>query len=159
MTGMLVVNGRNAAQSVEALGMRCNPDEVPDPLDDRKCEYFAGMAHVSGEAPVLGRDDVSIGEAIAVRLTGLFALAVGGGNVYGIVAPLSPVEPAAWFSGPVSELSVTAHGSEGMLRKRPRELVIAGDQWQVTISDIAALFRSSGRYQTGQAKKLHELLA
>jgi hypothetical protein len=161
MAGLRFVNGRGVNRRLDDLSMECNRQELPFPLDDERCRYFTGVGTVRGDAPVIDPDGSVVTTSTLMDLVGLCTVAFGKNVLYGIVAPDSELEPAAWFTADIAEVEVTSEGTEGGFRKRPKIVQLGHELWRVKLAGVSALYVGSNgvprNYQTGQSRKLVEL--
>jgi hypothetical protein len=167
MDGTALVDARSAARQLQALEMKCDGKEIPEALDGEKptgwwiaseCT-FAGAAAPAGETGTLEPKK-------GIVLKGPAAMAVFDDRVIGILSPGSGAESALWWSWPLAGTGVEGHGTQGMFKKRPSKLRIDhngradgdGDGDSIVLGGVARLFRSSGRYQSGQESSLLKAL-
>lgn len=160
-----LVEARDSVRQLQALAMKCDGKEIPEALDGTKptgwwiaseCT-FAGAAAPAGETGTPGpKKDIV--------LKGPAAMAVFEDRVIGILGPRSEAEPALWWSWRLASTGVEGHGTQGMFKKRPSKLRIDhdggadGDGDSIVLGGVAQLFRSSGRYQSGQESSLLKAL-
>ena len=144
----ILVEARGAARRIEALAMRCNSKEIPDPLGDEKPVgwWIAGTCTISGSASAGTPDGVTV----PINMQGTVALAVMPDRLLGIFSTNSPTEPAIWFSWPTSQLHIETAGSQGVFKKRPVQITVRGQNATLTLSDVNRLYRNSNSYQSGQ---------
>ena len=86
-------------------------------------------------------------------LQGRCCITVHDGTAFGIV-PANGTGTATYFSVPVSELSVETEGSQGMLKKRPTQVRLQADGFQLKLSDVDKLLLNMEKYQSGQENSL-----
>ncbi len=55
---------------------------------------------------------------------------------------------------PPTELNVRGIGSQGLLRKRPTELVLSAPDWELHATEVSMLLRHSGSYKAGEEGSL-----
>ena len=165
MDGTVLVDARGAARKVGSLGMKCDGKEIPEPLDDSEpvgwwlagdCT-FAGLLLPGGETDTLG--DPTEG-----TMKGQAALAIGDGRVIGIMSPMSQAAAALWWSWPLLATEVSAVGTLGVFKKRPRVIRldrnggIDSDGDTLVLKIVSKLYRTAGRFQSGQEASLFEAL-
>jgi hypothetical protein len=155
----VMVNHRGEAAQMPKFGMRCNAQEIPEPMSTAKplgwwialAGSFAGSVGVESD----GSDRAQvrpIESAVSV------AVAVTRDRVLGICKPDSRHDPAVWFAASIPPLTVNSFGSQGILRKRPTEIRLGCDDWNVTLSGVSRYFSHSKSHQTGQEASLLKAL-
>lgn len=146
--GTILVDARGAARRIEALAMRCDAKEIPDPLGDEKPIgwWIAGVCTFSGSASA-GTPD---GSTTPVSMQGTVALVVMPGRLMGIFSTHSNADPAIWFSWSIPSLHVETAGSQGMFKKRPTHITVNAPGAVLVMSQVNRLFRSSNSFQSGQ---------
>jgi hypothetical protein len=153
-TDIILVTGRSSERTIEALDMKCDAHEIPDSPDGAKADgYWLCLATMKGTAPSLTQGELTDG-AEEFASTGTAALALVKGRLLGILGPSSPTEQAVWFTRPPAELSVRGIGSQGLLRKRPTELVLTAPDWELHATEVSMLLRHSGSYKAGEEGSL-----
>jgi hypothetical protein len=155
-----LVGARGSARALGPLGMKCDAKEIPEFLNGTKpagwwlfvrCQ-FDGQAAGSGETGALGdpRDTACAGTA---------AVAVGGGQLIGILGPNDRAQAALWWSWELNSLQVDATGSQGVFKKRPTDIVITAADGTLAVKEVSRLYRNSGNYQSGQEASLLKALS
>jgi hypothetical protein len=153
-TDIILVTGRSNERTIEELDMRCDAHEIPDSPDGSKADgYWLCLATMKGKAPSLTQGEVSADSA-EFSSTGTAALTLVKGRLLGILGPSSPTEHAVWFTRPPTELNVQGIGSQGLLRKRPTELVLSAPDWELHATEVSMLLRHSGSYKAGEEGSL-----
>jgi hypothetical protein len=150
--GTILVDARGAARRIEALGMRCDAKEIPDPLGSEKPTgwWISGECTVSGSASKGALD----GETTPVNMRGTVALAVVAGRLLGIFSTNSKADPALWLSWSISALHIETAGSQGMFKKRPSRITVKGPDSVLVMSHVGRLYRNTNRLQQGQEGSL-----
>jgi hypothetical protein len=166
MEGTVLVDGRGAARVVASLAMKCDAKEIPEAADGSAPEgwwiaadcTFGGRLRPRGETGTLG-------EPADGMMEGQAAVAVFADRIIGIMSPTAKAAPAVWWSWPLTTTKVSASGSEGLLKKRPTALrldrnggVEADDGDSIVLKAVSRLYRSSGRFQSGQSASLLKAL-
>jgi hypothetical protein len=165
MDGTALMDARNAARQLQALEMKCDGKEIPEALDGAKPIgwWIASECTFGGEV-ASGRETGTLGQKKDIVMKGPAALAVFEERVIGILSPDSGAEPALWWSWPLTSTAVEGHGTQGAFKKRPSKLRLdrgggaEGDGDSIVLGGVARLYRSSGRYQTGQEGSLLKAL-
>lgn len=146
--GTILIDARGAARRVEALEMRGDAKEIPDPLGNEKPIgwWIVGVCTMSGSARVGALDGVST----PVNMQGTAALAIVQGRLLGIFSTNSKADPAVWFSWSIPSLHIEAAGSQGLFKKRPTQITVSGPDATLVLSQVNRLYRNSNSYQSGQ---------
>lgn len=154
--GTIIVDARGAARRMEALGMRCDAKEIPDPIGDEKPTgwWIVGLCVISGMA----NKDTLDGDATPFKMQGTAALAVTEGRLLGIGSTNSKADPAVWFSWSLPSLRIETEGSQGVFKKRPTIITVQGPGAFIVMRDVNCLYRNINRYQSGQENSLLKAL-
>ncbi len=157
MEGTVLVDGRNAARKLEALGVHCDAKEIPElPGGERPAGWWIlASTEFQGEATPQG----TLSDPVEVSLSGPAAVLIDKERLVGILSPNSVNEPALWWAWPLSALEVGMEGSQGFLKKRPTTIFIEHGEDILTISDVSRLYRNSGSYQSGQETSFFKALS
>lgn len=155
--GTILVAARGEARRTEALEMRCNAKEIPDPLGTEKPVgwWIAGLCTVSGSASA-GTPD---GVITPVRMQGTVAIAVTPEWLLGIFSTNSTADPAIWFSWSIPQLRIETAGSQGVFKKRAAQITVHGLDATLVLSDVNRLYRNIIKYQTGQENSFLDAVA
>lgn len=165
----VVISMRTIPLHDDALDMKCDKKEIPDPLtpaasylgkERRELTLrdvvsaksnqtrwmavgrFTGTAVSAGEGAV---EEVSAGP------TGLaMAIVETERRLLGIISPDDRREPAIWLAWPLDTLAVTTEGSQGMLRKRPRMVAISAFGARLELIEVSRMRNDKSSYSTGQ---------
>lgn len=148
--GTILCDTRGAAQRIEALGMRCDAREIPEPLGNQKPVgwWIAGICTISGSASA-GTPD---GPTTPINKQGTVAVAVMPGRLLGIFSTNSKADPAVWFSWSIPELRIETAGSQGIFRKRPAQITVLGQDATLVLSDVTRFYRNINSYQRWREK-------
>jgi hypothetical protein len=142
---------------VALFNMRCDGQQIPEPLDGNKTRMYRARATFAGQAAPW--NDGSPGLAAPASVEGRVALGVGSGMVFGILTPDLEADPSVWFTLPLRGLRVVPHGQQGLLKKRPVSIQLGSDQWFVRLNDVKVIIPASGgRQQPGQEQTLLQAL-
>jgi hypothetical protein len=154
-----LVDARGAARTLSPLGIKCDAKEIPEFLNGQKpsgwwlftnCQ-FSGQAATGGETGTLG-------DAIDASCDGTAAVAVGDGQLIGILSPNDKAQAALWWAWEVNSLQIQATGSQGFLKKRPTDITITTADGALEVKSVSRLYRNSGSYQSGQETSLLKAL-
>jgi hypothetical protein len=146
-----LVDARNAPHALNPLGIKCDAKEIPEFINGQKpagwwlfarCQ-FNGRAASDGETGTLG--EVTDGSR-----DGTAAVAVGDGQLIGILSPNDKVHAALWWAWELNSLQIQSTGSQGILKKRPTEITITAADGTLEVNNVSRLYRNSGNYQSGQ---------
>lgn len=122
MAQIATVPYRNIQHKSDDLGMRCDDHEMPHPIDaDRADSYFTGVAR-------LAMDDI--------QQDGTIAVFIFGKQIGFILAPIDNELPAYWISSTTDELAVSSEGTQGLLRKRPKFVIVNGSGFSLRVGEI-----------------------
>ena len=154
-----LVDARGSARTLSPLGIKCDAKEIPEFLNGQKpvgwwlfarCR-FDGRAASGGETGTLG-------DATDTSHDGTAAVAVGDGQLIGILSPNDKAQAALWWAWEVNSLQIQSAGSQGFLKKRPTEITITAADGTLKVKDVSRLYRNSGNYQSGQEASLLKAL-
>jgi hypothetical protein len=154
-----LVDARGSARTLSQLGIKCDAKEIPEFVNGQKpagwwlftrCQ-FDGQAAAGGETGTLG-------DATDTSCAGTAAVAVGDGQLIGILSPNDKTQAALWWAWEVSPLQIQSTGSQGFLKKRPTDITITTADGTLKIKDVSRLYRNSGNYQSGQEVSLLKAL-
>ncbi len=155
--GSILVSARNQSYRVERLGMRCDGQEIPYPLDDAEklVGTWAGVARVTGK-----RFDVEGSDARQERsFTGGCAITITDDRVLGIIIPMSRRETAVWFTLPLNGINALAHGHQRKRGEhRPATITVGTGEWMVALSHVARLRTATDQGAKGQERALLDAL-
>jgi len=151
------VDGRGHAMTMALLNMRCDGQQLPEPLNGDKPRMYRVRASFSGQAAPWNGG--SPGAMAPYSTEGRTALGVGGNRVFGIVTPDLADDPCVWFSLSVRGLRIVEQGQQGFLKRRPVSIQFGSDQWFVRVKDVNIIIPASGgRQQPGQEAALLQAL-
>lgn len=155
MTTAVVVQNRSGTRRVPALNMECDDREIPEsPVVGGSADYWiAGVGIFEGVAALLANDG-TLAPGYEVGVTGTVALAAGRGQFICILSPNEATAPAVWLAASLADLAVTATGKVGVFKKRPGQLQVQGDGWEIVLHRVEGLDRSIGQRVYGQEKSL-----
>ncbi|MFZ0664512.1 MAG: hypothetical protein WAM97_02070 [Acidimicrobiales bacterium] len=157
-TSAVLVDARGHSMAVGLLNMRCDAQQIPEPLDGTKPRLFRGRGTFTGTASPWNEGG-SPGQPAQATAEGRTALGIAAGRVYGILTPDLAALPSVWFSLPLRSLRVVEEGRKGVLKGRPEAIQFGNDQWRVRLSDVNLIIPASGgRLQPKQEGTLVELL-
>ena len=151
MEGTVLVDGRGAARSLRALGMKCDNKEIPELSSGAKPAgwWLIAGCHYEGSAAT-GGESGNPGAPATTELQGTAAVMVGEDRLVGILSPNDKAEPALWWSWPLSSLTVESAGSQGLFKKRPTDITLKAADGTFHIKEVSRLYRHSGNFQSGQ---------
>lgn len=147
-SGTILVEAHGVAQRIDALGMRCDAKEIPDPLGNEKPVgwWIGGKCTISGSATAGTLD----GRITPVKMQGTVAVAVMSDRLLGIFSTDSKTDPAIWFSWSIPELHIETGGSVGIFKKRPSHIAVVRQDTTLIVAYVARLYRNINRSQSGQ---------
>lgn len=147
------VVGRGHVNRIEALNMRCDSNEVPDPISELETDgYWIGVGTFRGMASVLDESEALLAEE-SITTSGAVRMTVVRGRLLAIVAPESTAA-AVWVTGDPSDVRTEGFGSEGLLRRRPKAVRVSAPTWTLEVSEVSTLVRTSGDNESGQIASL-----
>lgn len=149
--GIEIVESRAQARTVTRLGMRCDENEIPFPV-----ESVGEVSHWVGTA-TLGILSAVESRLLPVPSKHYFpaAVAINDGSLYAICAPQGSAAPAVWLTASLDAVSVEPQGTVGLVRKRPRGVVIQHPDWILGMVPRGRLYvgeRASGNRLKGKQK-------
>jgi hypothetical protein len=154
----VLVDARGRSMTVALLGMRCDAQQVPEPLDGSKLRLYRARGVFQGNAAPWNEGG-SPGLPAQAQAEGRTAIGVGGGRVMGILTPDQAAHPSAWFSLPLTGLRIVEQGSKGMLKSRPVSVQFGNDQWWCRVTEVSVIIPASGgRLQPKQEGSLLQAL-
>jgi hypothetical protein len=149
----VLVAKRGKAVRDDSLQMKCDNQEIPDPLKaaasylqkeklslkdvvgakSNQSRWFAIGSFV-GQARAAGSVD---SESVDVHGPVAMTVVETEGRLLGILAPQDPATPAVWFAWPLAELSVETAGEQGTFRKRPRKVTVRSGKSSLELIEVA----------------------
>lgn len=154
----VLVDARGHSTTVALLGMRCDAQQIPEPLDGNKPRLFRGKGVFQGKAAPWNAGG-SPGLPAQAQAEGRTAIAVGGGRVMGILTPDQATQPSVWFSLPLGGIRIVEQGSKGVLKSRPVSVQFGNDQWWCRLTEVSVIIPASGgRLQPKQEGTLLQAL-
>jgi hypothetical protein len=154
-----LVDARGAARTLSPLGIKCDAKEIPKFLNGQKPAGWWLFAHCQFDGQAAGGGETgTLGDAIDTSCEGTAAVAVGDGQLIGILSPNDKAQAALWWAWEVNSLQIQSTGSQGFLKKRPTDITITAADGALKIKDVSRLYRNSGNYQSGQEASLLKAL-
>lgn len=163
MEGCVVVRARGGARRVASLGLECDGHEFPELLDGGELEHWwiAARCIFGGKASV-EQGDGQLGQPKPYTTDGPATFAIGQGLFVGLITPMSKDKPALWWSWALSSVTVIAHGTQGMFKKkRPQKIQVdrnggalnsGGDS--LILSTVSEVYRESRQFEAAQEELL-----
>jgi hypothetical protein len=146
VTTAAVVQNRSGTRRIDALKMLCNDREIPrsNIVGESPGYWLAGVGIFEGTAALLA-DDGTFTPGYEIGVTGTVMLAAGDGKCIAIVSPNEATAPAVWLSVNLADLQVTTKGQIGVFKKRPQQLVVQCDGWELVMGRIDRYNQKTGK--------------
>jgi len=150
-----LVAARDSARTMSPLGIKCDGKEIPEFVNGQKPAgwWLFGRCEFDGHAAA-GEETGILGDATDTSSDGTAAVAVGGGQLIGILSPTDRSQAAVWWAWEVGSLQIQSTGSQGFLKKRSTDITITAADGTLKVKDVSRLFRNSGSHQSGQEASL-----
>jgi hypothetical protein len=155
----VLVGGRGDPRTIDLLGLACTHDEKPRFTGGvEHTSAWLGFAQFTGCAVPVDAGGNPAAPEVDVRLDGSFYAVVAPGRLGLIISPEPADQPAVWISIPLARIAASAHGSEGLFKKRPSTLQLRAGEAHLTLAQVSRVFERSNRFQAGQAAELLDVL-
>jgi hypothetical protein len=164
----ILVRHRASALHDDALGMKCDGKEIPDPLEPAASYLgkeqltwkdvvgaksnqsrwiavgsFTGKARMPGTASV---ESIATGPGQPVAMT----IVETEDRLLGILGPDDQSQAAIWWAWPLDALAVQTEGVQGTFRKRPRRVSIGAFGSQVDLLEISSVRNDKSSFTMGK---------
>ena len=155
VTTAVVVENRSGTRRVQALNMTSDHREIPEPgvAGASAAYWLAGVGIFEGVAALLANDG-TLTPGSEVGVVGTVAVAIGNGRLIGIVSPNEAAAPAVWVAVSLADLRVTTKGQIGVFKKRPSQIEVQYDGWEIDLGNVRRFDRSINQSQHGQEASL-----